>query len=162
MSAVNEMKQMLFEELALIVRTSANLIRKVKPEEWNYRPVKEMRTLQELTEHLVAIPTVDLLILQEGSQVQVRQLESQFSAVDEAEQWIAAMERGVGELRAYMDSLSHDEFLHKMTTPFYLDHGTAQAKWLIEIVTHMQHHRAQLFTYMKQLGHEINMFDLYT
>ncbi|MEW9033951.1 MAG: DinB family protein, partial [Planifilum fimeticola] len=26
---------------------------------------------------------------------------------------------------------------------------------------HVYHHRAQLFQYLKQLGHPVNMFDLY-
>ncbi|WP_327204754.1 DinB family protein [Paenibacillus sp. DMB20] len=29
------------------------------------------------------------------------------------------------------------------------------------MVTHAQHHRAQTFNYMKTLGYEVNMFDLY-
>ncbi|WP_338463001.1 hypothetical protein V5G20_00985 [Brevibacillus borstelensis] len=32
---------------------------------------------------------------------------------------------------------------------------------LVEIATHAQHHRSQLFTYLKLLGHDVNMFDLY-
>ncbi|WP_370733829.1 DinB family protein [Paenibacillus dakarensis] len=36
-----------------------------------------------------------------------------------------------------------------------------QAKWLIEIVTHAQHHRAQMFNYLKTLGYQVSMFDLY-
>ncbi|SIT09231.1 DinB family protein [Kroppenstedtia eburnea] len=51
--------------------------------------------------------------------------------------------------------------LRRETRPFYADHALTQAKWLTEIVTHIFHHRAQLLNYLKELGHPVNMFDLY-
>ncbi|WP_371268621.1 DinB family protein [Bacillus licheniformis] len=49
----------------------------------------------------------------------------------------------------------------KKTKPFYLDEGMTQSRWLTETLTHIFHHRAQLFNYLKQLGYDVNMFDLY-
>lgn len=60
-----------------------------------------------------------------------------------------------------MNGLTDEEFMQKTTQPFYLEHGSTQAKWLIEIVTHAQHHRAQMFNYLKAQGYEVSMFDLY-
>ncbi len=60
-----------------------------------------------------------------------------------------------------MSGLSEHDFLHKQSKPFYMEHGSTQAKWLVEIVTHAFHHRAQLFTYLKESGLAITMFDLY-
>ena len=161
MEAVKEMKQMLYEELELITRTTANLLEKIAPEDWDFRPQENMRSLKELACHLVAIPAVDLLILQEKSQEEVHELEAQIEAGENRHAWIQSMQSGVEELKQYMDNLSDEDFLQRKTKPFYLDHGTVQAKWLIEIVTHAQHHRAQLFTYMKTKGYDVNMFDLY-
>lgn len=160
MTAVQEMQYLLFEELELIVRTTTNLLAKVKPEDVEFRPQPNMRTLRELAEHLAAIPEVDLLILQEHTAEEVRVLEQRFAETEFAKLG-AAMAEGLKPLRQYMNTLTEEDFLHKKTTPFYLEHGTAQAKWLIEIVTHAQHHRSQLFTYMKMQGYEVSMFDLY-
>lgn len=160
MTAVQELQHMLFEELELIVRTTTNLLAKVKREDLEFRPQPNMRTLRELAEHLAAIPKVDLLILQEHSAEEVRQLEGRFAETDFA-QLGASMAEGLEPLRQYMAALSEEDFLHRKTIPFYLDHGTAQAKWLIEIVTHAQHHRGQLFTYLKMQSYDVGMFDLY-
>ena len=162
MEATKELKELLFEELELIVRTTAGLVRKISPQDWEFKPRENMRTIRELVSHLVAIPAVDLLILQENSQDDVRALEATFDQEHDPEVLLDRMQQGLRDLRAYMENLSEEDFLHKKTTPFYLpDHGVAQAKWLIEITTHAQHHRGQLFTYLKTLGYEINMFDLY-
>lgn len=161
MDVAKEMKKYLFEELALIINTTARLIRKISAEDWTYRPSENMRTLLELVQHLVAIPAVDLLILQEKSREEVGSLEVIFARDRDPESLINRMMQDVDKLKAYMEAWSDEDFLYKKTTPFYLPHGTEQAKWLIEIVTHAQHHRAQLFTYLKIKGYDVNMFDLY-
>ncbi len=161
MPALQQMKALLYEEMELIVRTSVNLLSKIKQEDLNFRPRENMRSLRELAEHLAAIPAVDLIILQQKTEDEVRTLEAVYAAEEKVDALSARMQDGVKALRDYMDSLTDDEFLHLQTKPFYLDHPTAQAKWLVEIVTHLQHHRGQLFTYLKMQGYEVNMFDLY-
>ncbi|GIO93785.1 DinB family protein [Paenibacillus lactis] len=162
MSQLVEMKQLLFEELEHIVKTSSNLIMKISDKDWDYRPASNMRSLLELVHHLVSVPGADLLIMREKPEEEVRQLEGAIAADGgDKEKLIAWMNKGLADLKSYMDSLSDDDFLHKKTTPFYLEHGSAQAKWLIEVVTHAQHHRAQMFNYLKAQGYEVSMFDLY-
>lgn len=160
MNGVVTMKSLLYDELRLIVRTTSGLLRKIRPEDWSYKPVPTMRTLQELAEHLALVPGTDLLILKEQPETVVREYEAIYVKAD-AERLITAMEQGLRDLIAYMDGLTEEQFLTQLSTPFYLEHGSSQAKWLVEIVTHAQHHRAQLFSYLKQLGHEVSMFDLY-
>lgn len=160
-TAAAELKQMLFEELELIVRTASNLIIRISPEDLDFRPAANMRSLQELAIHLVSVPYVDLLILQENAEPVIREAEQGIEAEGSPEGWVNRMKSGAASLKTYMESLSEEDFLHRTTRPFYLEHGTAQAKWLIEIVTHAQHHRAQLFTYLKIKGYDVSMFDLY-
>ncbi len=162
MSELREMKGLLFEELELIVRTTSNLLGKIKSEHWEHRPAANMRSLLELAQHLAGVTSVDLLILKEASREQVRELEVRIEADGgDADKLAAWMSSGLADLKTYMESLSDEDFLRKKTKPFYLDHASAQAKWLIEIVTHAQHHRGQMFNYMKVLGYEISMSDLY-
>ncbi|EHB62269.1 MULTISPECIES: DinB family protein [Paenibacillus] len=162
MSQLVEMKQLLFEELEHIVKTSSNLIMKISDKDWDYRPASNMRSLLELVHHLVSVPGADLLIMREKPEEEVRQLEGAIAADGgDKDKLIAWMNKGLADLKSYMDGLSDDDFLHKKTTPFYLEHGSAQAKWLIEVVTHAQHHRAQMFNYLKAQGYEVSMFDLY-
>ena len=160
MSETSTVRELLLAELALAVRTTGTLLEKVTPELWGFRPKEEMRTVLELANHLTQIPLVDLAILQERSQEEIHALEQALSASD-APHMRANMENGLNELSAYMSGLSEHDFLHKQSKPFYMEHGSAQAKWLVETVTHAFHHRAQLFTYLKESGLAITMFDLY-
>jgi uncharacterized damage-inducible protein DinB len=160
-NALESMKNLLFEELELGVRTSCKLLAKVRQEEWEFRPAATMRTLRELALHLIAIPAVDLAIVRESAEAEVRQLEKEFEALNGHQAYAEAMERGLEQLKSYYDAMSDADFLGRVSTPFYSNHGEVQAKWLVETATHLFHHRAQLFQYVKQLGHDVSMFDLY-
>ncbi|GAA5346223.1 hypothetical protein PLACP1_23840 [Planifilum fimeticola] len=154
------LRELLLEELGAGVRTTKKLLARVRPGEWDFRPADNMRSLGELANHLAQIPLVDLAILQEKSEEEVRRLESEYASSD-PEKLCEWMEEGFQSLCDYMRGLDEETFLTRTTKPFYADHGSTQAKWLVEIVTHVYHHRAQLFQYLKQLGHPVNMFDLY-
>lgn len=151
----------LLEELELSVRTSGNLIQRIKLEEWAYRPQDNMRTLQELVYHLVSIPVSDLAILQERTGEEVSEVENRVQGMTDPGQLAAQFRANYESLRDYIVSLSEDELLNKSTRAFYLDHGMVQIKWLIEIVTHTFHHRSQLYNYLKQNGHDVQFFVLY-
>lgn len=160
MSGVSVMRDLLFEELETGVRTTGNLLAKVEPDQWSHQPRENMMSLLELARHLAQIPLIDLAILQEKEEAEVRSLEKE-TAYETAKELAALMERGFVELKGYMEALSDEDFLRQETRPFYADHASTQAKWLTEIVTHIFHHRAQLFNYLKELGHPVHMFDLY-
>ncbi len=163
MSEVYKIRDLLFEELELSVRTTTNLIKKIDDKEWGYCPKENMRTLMELVHHLVQIPLADLTcLLQEKSEEDYRIIEQEIQNVTDSGQLVSIMVDNLGKLKDYVFTLSEDELMNKVTKPFYYEQGgSVQIKWLMEIVTHTFHHRSQLFTYLKQLGHEVNMFDLY-
>jgi uncharacterized damage-inducible protein DinB len=150
----------LLEEFYTVVRTTNNLLKKADPSVYDFRPADNMRSFLELANHLVQIPHIDLAILQEKSEQDIRELEKKLSAENVAE-LTHVLDEGYHLLRSYFLSLSEEDFLNKETKAFYAEKGMSQAKWLVEIVTHAFHHRAQLFTYLKQTKHEVNMFDLY-
>ncbi len=161
MNGVMEIRDHLLDELELAVRTSQALIMRIKPEEWDWRPTENMRTLLELVHHLAAIPASDLAILQEKTQPEVEAVENGARDISAPLELCQRLRSNCDALRQYMLSLDEDELLHKATKAFYLDHGTVQIRWLIEIVTHFFHHRSQLYNYLKQLGHELSFFMLY-
>lgn len=160
MSDVSILRDVWLEELKTGVRTTQQLFSKIEPQQWSYRPRENMISLLELARHLALSPMIHLAILQEQSEEEVHSLEKTLN-YQTAEQLSTLMEKGYHEVESYMKGLSTEDFLHKKTRPFYLDYASTQSKWLVEIVTHVFHHRAQLFNYLKQLGHPVNMFDLY-
>jgi uncharacterized damage-inducible protein DinB len=152
--------EILLEEFYTVVRTTNNLLKKADQSVFDFRPADNMRSFLELANHLVQISHVDLAILQEKSEKDIRHLEKKLSAANVGE-LTHVLEEGYHLLKSYFLSLSEEEFLNKETKAFYAEKGMTQAKWLVEIVTHAFHHRAQLFTYLKQTKHDVNMFDLY-
>lgn len=132
MKELTQVQTNLFEEMELAVRTSVQLMAKVQIEHLSFRPHENMRTLQELIEHLASIPAVDLLILQENKEEQIRSLESEYTVDLGMEALGEKLWAGMNSVSGYMEQLSDDDFLNKKTAPFYLEHGTSQAKWLID------------------------------
>ncbi|WP_407271300.1 DinB family protein [Radiobacillus sp. PE A8.2] len=161
MSGVMQTRDHLVEELELAVRTTETLIKRVSKEEWDYRPQDNMRSLLELVHHLVSVPASDLAILQEKTEQEVGIVETSVQDIVDPETLANQLRTNFEKAQAYFLSLSEDDLLHKESKAFYLDHGSVQMKWLIEIVTHMFHHRSQLYNYLKQNGHDLHFFMLY-
>ncbi len=161
MSGVTQIRDHLLEELELAVKTGSSLIALIKDGEWDYRPQDNMRSLVELTHHLVAIPASDLAIMQERSESEVAQVENAAAGIRSPEELQARYESNLAAFKDYFLSLSEEELLGKTTKAFYAEEGMVQIKWLIEVVTHSFHHRSQLYNYLKQNGHELSFFMLY-
>jgi uncharacterized damage-inducible protein DinB len=161
MNAADILRDELLDELEIGFRSMEGLLRKVQVKDWGYQPEDNMRNLKELAKHIVSIPEVDLNIWQEKNQEAIEELEAKYDKLESVEAMIEAMNNGFKIYKTFMLSLSEQDFLTKETTPFYLEEGKIQARCLIEDVSHLFHHRAQFFNYLKQLGYEVNMFDLY-
>ncbi|MCY7791344.1 DinB family protein [Bacillus haynesii] len=161
MNQVQALRSDMFHEMETGVRSTCHLLKKVKESDWSYRPADRMRSLKELASHLAAIPEADLAIMQEKEEDVIARIEKKYGALQSADEMAEAMQKGFDTFKTYMVSLSDEEFLTKKTKPFYLDEGMTQSRWLTETLTHVFHHRAQLFNYLKQLGYDVNMFDLY-
>ena len=158
---VNTLRDVITHEMSVGVQSTTQLLKKVKASDWDYRPSHNMRTLRELADHLAAIPEVDLAIMNEKSESDVHQLEEKYAQFKTGEELAQAMKDAFDIYRETISSLPEDVYLNKETKPFYADFASTQAKWHVETVTHLFHHRAQFFNYLKQLGYEVNMFDLY-
>lgn len=161
MSNVFTVRDHLLHELEHGVVTTRRLLELVKPEQWDYRPRDNMRTLLEVAHHLVLIPASDLAIMQEKSEEEVQRIEQSLRDERDPSRLGDIMRQNFETYKAYITSLSEDEFLNKATKAFYAEQPAVQVKWMIETVTHTFHHRSQLYSYLKQLGHDIRFFILY-
>lgn len=161
MNGTLQIRDHLLNELETGVRTGEALIRIIRPEDWNYRPQDNMRSLLELVHHFVLVPASDLAIMQEATAEEVEVIEKSLSDVHEPERLAESLRENFETYKAYILSLSEEDLLNRSTTAFYLEHGHVQVTWQIETVTHLFHHRSQLYNYLKQLGHELNFFMLY-
>ncbi|MCR6098095.1 DinB family protein [Salipaludibacillus agaradhaerens] len=161
MSSVLNVRDHLLDELQLAVKTSEKLIFRMDEADKRFRPADNMRTLLDVVHHLVSIPASDLMIMQEKSQEEVQSLELRIAEITEPARLVEEFRYNYEQFKSYIQSLSEEELLTKSTKAFYMEEGVVQIKWLIEVVTHVFHHRSQLYNYLKQNGHELNFFMLY-
>ncbi|SDL26907.1 hypothetical protein SAMN05428961_104467 [Paenibacillus sp. OK060] len=161
MNGTLQIRNHLLNELETGVRTGASLIRLIRPEDWAYRPQDNMRSLVELVHHFIQITASDLAIMQEKSEAEVGVVENSLSGIEDNEKLEATLWGNLEVYKAYIVSLSEEEMLNRSTKAFYMEHGHLQAQWQIETLTHVFHHRSQLYNYLKQQGHELNFFMLY-
>ncbi|WP_248924971.1 DinB family protein [Paenibacillus hamazuiensis] len=159
---ISHIRDRLFDEMELALTTSCVLFAKIQPDQWDVRPHENMRSLSELTQHLAIVPAMELAILQERPMEETRKIAVSAVHLRDADSLSEVMRSGVQALTRYMASLDEGDFLYKGTAPFFAkNHPVTQVKWLIEITTHLYHHRGQLYTYMKQFGLPVSMRDLY-
>ncbi|UUZ81253.1 DinB family protein [Paenibacillus sp. P26] len=159
---ISHIRDLLFDEMGLVLTTTCELISKIKDDQWDFRPHPNMRSLIELAQHLVQVPELELAILQEKPKEEIRNLPIRVTSLRDPAALSDVMHQGVQSLKGYMTSLNETDLLYKKTAPFFSkQHPVEQVKWLMEITTHLYHHRGQLFTYMKQLGIPVSMLDLY-
>lgn len=161
MNGTVQVRDHLLNELELGIRTGASLIRLIRPEDWSYRPQDNMRSLIELVHHFIQITASDLVIMQEKDETEVGQVENRLSGIEDNEKLEAALWSNLDMYKTFISSMNEDEYLTRSTKAFYMEHGHLQVQWQIETLTHVFHHRSQLYNYLKQLGHELNFYMLY-
>lgn len=152
-------QQDLLKALEQLNGSIEELINQIPIDRLDWRPHEKMRTVEELANHLVQIPAIDLQILQGGTQEEVRAMEGHLHQSDPAE-LLAVWQGGVQAVREFFLPLTPDQFRSQVGKAFY-GHEAPLQEWLLEIITHAYHHRAQLFTYLKLLGRPVDMFTLY-
>jgi len=151
---------LLLDELEWITGNCCRLFGMVKPEHLDWLPQEGMRSLCDVANHLAQIPSVDLRIMKGDGEQEIKELERSLMH-REPREWSEEMRSGVTALRHFMETLSFDEYENGSGTAFY---GRTQtyANWLLEVITHIYHHRAQLFMYLKLNGYKVDTSTLYS
>lgn len=152
-------RSLLLSELERIVGNCCRFFELVKAEHNAWRPREGIRSLVELANHLAQVPGVDLRIMKGTKEEELIELERKL-ARDDGTGWAAVMREGAEDLSRFVQHLSLDQFENGSGTAYY---GRTQthAQWLLEAITHIYHHRSQLFLYLKLNGYEVSTRTLY-
>ncbi|MCB1186631.1 DinB family protein [bacterium] len=150
---------LLLNELEHVLRNCRNIIELIEPDDLGFRPAANMRTLEELVNHLAQIPAIDLLIMRGAEEAEVQDREKKMFARSR-DDLFKNMERGSRDMTRFMEGLTFDEFENGNGVAFYGRSQTYQ-QWLLETVTHIYHHRAQLHMYLKIKGYPVDTNTLY-
>jgi len=151
---------LLLNELDWIVKNCCALLKLIKPADLDWRPADNFRTLAELANHLGQITAVDYRIIKGDGEMEIERLEQSLARENPAE-LAKVMQDGAVDIRRFMERLNFDEYENGSATA-YFGRTQTHARWLLEIVTHIYHHRSQLFMYLKLQGYEVSTRDLYT
>ncbi len=151
---------LLLDELDRIVANCCRFLELAKPEQHDWRPQEGMRTLIELANHLAQIPSVDLRIIKGDTEQQVEDYERELTR-DSGRALCGVMREGARDVRRFMEGLGFDDYENGSATA-YFGRTQTHSQWLLETVTHIYHHRAMLFIYLKLNGHRIGTRELYS
>lgn len=153
-------RMQLLDELGWITANCCRMLEEIPEDAYSFCPQEGMRSLAQLANHLAQVPAVDLAIMQGGKEKEIQDLEASLSRSNPAD-WVALMREGKDSLYRYMDHLSLDQYENSSGTAFY---GRTQtnAQWLLEVITHLYHHRSQLYLYLKLCGCDVKASSLYS
>ncbi|RPJ95361.1 DinB family protein [Rummeliibacillus sp. TYF005] len=130
-------------QIQFIVNSINELFSHVETKDLKFCPVEGKRNLGQLCSHLSLICSADLQILQESSLEEMDVFYSKNVAYTK-EEWSIALKQGYKDLKNYyssIDDLTEETSSYWGTTYSYFE-------WLLEILVHLQHHRAQLHQYL--------------
>lgn len=150
----------LLDQLGWITDNCCRMFELIQDDAHSFCPQEGMRNLAQIANHLAQVPAIDLAIMKGGKEKEVQDLEVSLECATPAA-WAAMMAQGKDELYHYMDHLSLDQYENDSGTAFY---GRTQtnAQWLLEVITHLYHHRSQLYLYLKLSGCKVNASGLYS
>ncbi len=152
-------RSLLLTELERIAANVARMLALIKPEDFGYRPQDNMRTMLELANHLAQVPALDLRLIRGDKEPELVKRESELTR-DTGADLGEVLREGVRDMLAFYEHLSFDEYENGSATA-YFGRTQTHAEWLLEVITHMYHHRAQLFMYLKLNGYPVNTRTLY-
>lgn len=150
---------LLLTELERLSKNVCRFLALIQPEHNGYRPQDNMRTMLELANHLAQIPAVDYRIIRGDKEGELGKLEGEL-ARDNGDELCEVVREGVADMSRFYERLSFDEYENGSATA-YFGRTQTHAQWLLEVITHMYHHRAQLFMYLKLNGYDVSTRHLY-
>jgi uncharacterized damage-inducible protein DinB len=152
-------QQALLKALTQLNGSIEELFAQIQADQVDWRPRENMRTMLELANHLAQVPSVDLAIIRRATEEEARALEASLHRRHPAE-LIHVWRSGIGAVTEFYEGLTEQQFEEEIGQAFY-GQSVPYSEWLLEIITHAYHHRAQLFTYLKTVGRPVDMYTLY-
>ena len=129
----------------------------------DFVPVKGMRPLIDLVNHLSQIPHLDPAVysseLDTGEAVQKREMELRRTDISDA---LSVFDEGVANAEKRISMMSDEDLLKKNLQPFYESGETKNwAYYIPEMTRHIAMHKMQLWMYLKLSGLDVDMMTYY-
>ncbi|MCG7420934.1 DinB family protein [Macrococcoides goetzii] len=118
------------------------------------------RTCFELLTHIALIPEADVMIIKGAGKSEMDDYYHYWQKeVTSIEVFEARLELSMNILLDFYNQLEEDEMLNMKMT--YWQTRQTYLDWLLVILTHLTHHRAQLYSAIKQFGDDEGLINLF-
>lgn len=118
------------------------------------------RTCFELLTHIALIPEADVMLIKGASEAEMHDYYHYWQKeVTSIEVFEARLELSMNILMDFYNQLEEDELLETKMT--YWQTRQTYLDWLLVILTHLTHHRAELHSAIKQFGEDTETIQLF-
>jgi uncharacterized damage-inducible protein DinB len=141
-------------QLSLCVKSVLEMIDLINEEDLNFRPVKDKKSIGELVQHLCELIGADMEIMSGVSQEMMVNyyIEVECKSLVEMK---SLLQKNFHELKEFYFNMKEKDLVEKTTSYWGLQYS--KFEWLLEILVHFTHHRAQLHMLLVQKKGDINI-----
>ncbi|PEL10547.1 DinB family protein [Bacillus sp. AFS017336] len=141
-------------QLCLSVKTVFEMLELITEEDLNFRPIDDKKSIGELAQHLCELIGADLKIMSGVSQeaMVVYYSEVQCTSLIEMKK---LLQKNFHDLKENYLKMNGQDLFEEVTSYWELKYS--KFEWLLEILVHFTHHRAQLHTLLVQKKGKINI-----
>ncbi|SDE05894.1 Uncharacterized damage-inducible protein DinB (forms a four-helix bundle) [Bhargavaea beijingensis] len=155
---MNEACSRIFHHLEWVAGSVGEITSYLKAEDFDYRTDPEKRSLGELLSHIALICEADARISDEATEKEMTDYYLT-SKINSPEEMRAALRANLEGLQQRYEGYTETE-LSETTTSWW---GTTDTRlgWLVQILTHIAHHRGQLHSMLVRMGKEpaVHLFE---
>ncbi|MGG0176039.1 DinB family protein [Gottfriedia acidiceleris] len=141
-------------QLSLCVKSVLEMIDLINEEDLTFRPVKDKKSMGELVQHLCELIGADMEIMSGASQ----EIMVKYYTGVECKSLVemkSLLQKNFHELKEFYFNLKEKDLVEKTTSYWGLQYS--KFEWLLEILVHFTHHRAQLHMLLVQKKGDINI-----
>jgi len=141
-------------QISLCVKSVLEMIDLINEEDLNFRPVEEKKSIGELVQHLCELIGADIEIMSGASQEIIVKYYTKVECKSLVEMK-SLLQKNFHELKEFYFNMKEKDLVEKTTSYWGLQYS--KFEWLLEILVHFTHHRAQLHMLLVQKKGDINI-----
>ncbi|PET56791.1 damage-inducible protein DinB [Bacillus sp. AFS001701] len=141
-------------QISLCVKSVLEMIDLINEEDLNFRPVEEKKSIGELVQHLCELIGADIEIMSGASQEIMVKYYTKVECKSLVEMK-SLLQKNFHELKEFYFNMKEKDLVEKATSYWGLQYS--KFEWLLEILVHFTHHRAQLHMLLVQKKGDINI-----
>lgn len=138
---MNPYLQATFNQISISIQSIADLLDELEPGDLDAQPTENKLSIGQLFVHMALICKADLLIANEASEEEMSTFyaSNHFTAIGDMKD---ALLTNFSSLKTRYINYTEDELMQKTTS--YWGVSYTRYEWLLEISSHLYHHRGQL------------------